>query len=192
MDISVDTNMVTNNVSNCRKDNWNQQDEFMINKQINVELHAAHIYNSLYCHFKSDSIGFPGTAEFFKKSSDEENEHARKFMEYQNTRGGKVVLENIEKPVFEFDQNINKSLLYQAFNYALETEQKVYESIAGSLGDMLGNFDIQVNIEMDPDEDIVSVQKEYIRLAETLWNGTEALAPAPLPDRDIFELLGFD
>ena len=46
--------------------------------------------------------------------------------------------------------------------------------------------------EMDPDEDIVEVQKEYIRLAETLWNGTEALAPAPLPDRDIFELLGFD
>ena len=36
------------------------------------------------------------------------------------------------------------------------------------------------------------MQKEYIRLAKTLWNGTEALAPAPLPDREIFELLGFD
>ncbi|MCC6006854.1 MAG: ferredoxin:protochlorophyllide reductase (ATP-dependent) iron-sulfur ATP-binding protein [Rhodobacteraceae bacterium] len=46
--------------------------------------------------------------------------------------------------------------------------------------------------EMDADEDIVAVQKEYIRLAETLWNGTEASAPAPLEDRDIFELLGFD
>jgi light-independent protochlorophyllide reductase subunit L len=46
--------------------------------------------------------------------------------------------------------------------------------------------------EMDSDDDIVMVQKEYIRLAETLWNGTEPLAPAPLPDREIFELLGFD
>jgi light-independent protochlorophyllide reductase subunit L len=46
--------------------------------------------------------------------------------------------------------------------------------------------------EMDPDEEIIAVQKEYIRLAETLWNGTEPLAPAPLPDREIFELLGFD
>ena len=46
--------------------------------------------------------------------------------------------------------------------------------------------------QMDPDEDVVRVQKEYVRLAETLWNGTEALAPAPLPDREIFELLGFD
>jgi light-independent protochlorophyllide reductase subunit L len=46
--------------------------------------------------------------------------------------------------------------------------------------------------EMDPEEDIVAVQAEYMRLAETLWNGTEPLAPDPLPDRQIFELLGFD
>ncbi len=46
--------------------------------------------------------------------------------------------------------------------------------------------------EMADEEDIVMARKEYIRLAETLWNGTEAMAPAPLPDREIFELLGFD
>ena len=45
---------------------------------------------------------------------------------------------------------------------------------------------------MDAEEDIMSVQKEYLRLAESLWNGTEAVAPAPMEDRDIFELLGFD
>ena len=46
--------------------------------------------------------------------------------------------------------------------------------------------------EMDADEEVVAVQSEYIKLAETLWNGTEPLAPAPMEDRDIFELLGFD
>ena len=46
--------------------------------------------------------------------------------------------------------------------------------------------------EMEPEDDVISVQKEYIRLAETLWNGTEPLAPIPMEDRDIFELLGFD
>ena len=46
--------------------------------------------------------------------------------------------------------------------------------------------------EMPDDEEIVQVRKEYMRLAETLWNGTLPLAPAPLPDREIFELLGFD
>ncbi|KIN69973.1 Light-independent protochlorophyllide reductase iron-sulfur ATP-binding protein [Sulfitobacter noctilucicola] len=46
--------------------------------------------------------------------------------------------------------------------------------------------------EMDLDDDIAAVQKEYIRLAETLWNGTDPLAPKSLPDREIFDLLGFD
>ena len=46
--------------------------------------------------------------------------------------------------------------------------------------------------EMDLDDEIAAVQKEYIRLAETLWNGTEGLAPKSLPDREIFDLLGFD
>ena len=46
--------------------------------------------------------------------------------------------------------------------------------------------------EMGDDEDIVAVQKEYIRLADLLWNGTEGLAPKTMEDRDIFELLGFD
>jgi light-independent protochlorophyllide reductase subunit L len=46
--------------------------------------------------------------------------------------------------------------------------------------------------EMPDDEEVVQVRKEYIRLAETLLAGTDPLAPAPLPDREIFELLGFD
>src|SRR6056300_1679917 len=46
--------------------------------------------------------------------------------------------------------------------------------------------------EMDLDDDIAAVQTEYIRLAQLLWDGTEPMAPAPLEDRDIFELLGFD
>ncbi|MEM6438175.1 MAG: ferredoxin:protochlorophyllide reductase (ATP-dependent) iron-sulfur ATP-binding protein [Pseudomonadota bacterium] len=46
--------------------------------------------------------------------------------------------------------------------------------------------------QMDDAEDVVQVRKEYVRLAETLWAGTDPLAPAPMEDRDIFELLGFD
>ena len=46
--------------------------------------------------------------------------------------------------------------------------------------------------EMGGDEEIEMVQKEYIRLAQLLWDGTDPLAPDPLADRDIFELLGFD
>ena len=45
---------------------------------------------------------------------------------------------------------------------------------------------------MGDDEEIQLVQKEYIRLAQLLWDGTDPLAPQPLEDREIFELLGFD
>lgn len=46
--------------------------------------------------------------------------------------------------------------------------------------------------EMDDAQDIVECRAEYLRLAQTLWAGTEPLAPQSLPDREIFELLGFD
>ena len=46
--------------------------------------------------------------------------------------------------------------------------------------------------EMPDEPDILACRAEYLRLAEVLWTGGEASAPAPLPDRAIFELLGFD
>jgi light-independent protochlorophyllide reductase subunit L len=36
------------------------------------------------------------------------------------------------------------------------------------------------------------VQKEYLRLAENLWNGVDPVQAVPMKDRDIFDLLGFD
>ena len=39
---------------------------------------------------------------------------------------------------------------------------------------------------------ILACRAEYLRLARTLWIGNEPLSPEPLPDREIFELLGFD
>ena len=51
---------------------------------------------------------------------------------------------------------------------------------------------VGVEVKMGDDEDVVAVQKEYVRLAEVLYNGTKGLAPRTMEDRDIFELLGFD
>ena len=46
--------------------------------------------------------------------------------------------------------------------------------------------------EMDDEEDIVKCRAEYVRLAQVLFDGTEGMNPAPMEDREIFELLGFD
>ena len=46
--------------------------------------------------------------------------------------------------------------------------------------------------EMPDCSELEVVQQEYLRLAQALWDGTEGLAVAPLKDREIFDLLGFD
>ncbi|MFC7333579.1 ferredoxin:protochlorophyllide reductase (ATP-dependent) iron-sulfur ATP-binding protein [Rhodocista pekingensis] len=46
--------------------------------------------------------------------------------------------------------------------------------------------------EMEDEPELERARQEYLRLAATLLAGTEPLAPAPLRDRDIFDLLGFD
>lgn len=46
--------------------------------------------------------------------------------------------------------------------------------------------------EMDTTPELEAVQNEYLKLARTLWDGTDELAPAPMRDRDLFDFLGFD
>ena len=46
--------------------------------------------------------------------------------------------------------------------------------------------------EMEDSPELDAVKKEYMRLAASLWVGTEPLAAIPMKDRDIFDLLGFD
>ncbi len=48
--------------------------------------------------FERDDMALMGFSKFFKKSSDEEREHAQLFMSYQNKRGGKIVLQDVAKP----------------------------------------------------------------------------------------------
>src|SRR4051812_22594357 len=46
--------------------------------------------------------------------------------------------------------------------------------------------------EMEPSPELEAVQNEYLRLAASLWAGTEPMVGTPMKDRDIFDLLGFD
>ena len=46
--------------------------------------------------------------------------------------------------------------------------------------------------EMEQTDDVISVQNEYLSLANKLLNNVEPLEGKPLKDREIFDLLGFD
>lgn len=46
--------------------------------------------------------------------------------------------------------------------------------------------------EMEESPELLLVQQEYLRLAQSLWDGTDPLIANPMKDREIFDLLGFD
>lgn len=114
----------------CRMNNWDKRCEDILNKQINLELWASYQYLAMWNYFERSNVGLDNIANFFKKSSEEENEHAKKLMEYQNRRGGVVVYEDILSPSLEYlqDKTIDNDVV-MSFEKAVEMEQKVYESL---------------------------------------------------------------
>lgn len=73
-------------------------------------------------YFDRDDVALPGLHWYFKKNSDEEREHAMKFMKYLNKRGGKIILQDIKNP-----EKVEISTAVEAMTQALELEKKVNE-----------------------------------------------------------------
>lgn len=80
------------------RQNYHEESEAGVNRQINLELYASYVYQSMSFYFDRDDVALKGFAKFFKHSSDEEREHGEKLMKLQNTRGGRIVLQDIKKP----------------------------------------------------------------------------------------------
>lgn len=92
-----------------------------LNRQLNRELYSAYLYLAMASYF--DNLGLKGFAHWMKVQAKEELEHAMKFYEYINDRGGRVVLEDIEAPPQEWNN------ITEVFEKALEHEKKVTKSI---------------------------------------------------------------
>lgn len=69
-----------------------------ITSQIRMELNASHTYLAMAAYFGRDDVAYRGFAKFFMKASDEERDHAVKFIDYLNKRGGHVSLKTIYAP----------------------------------------------------------------------------------------------
>jgi len=68
-----------------------------INKQINVELSGHYTYLHLSHIFLEHSNNYPNVAKYFRAKSDEEMQHAERFIQYQNQRGGKFELGSVAR-----------------------------------------------------------------------------------------------
>jgi len=108
--------------SRCRQ-NFSESCEKAINAQINMELNASYVYQSMAAHFAHDTVSLPGLAGRFRKEAEEERSHALKFVDYLTKRGGQVVFTDIKAPV-----NSWKSAR-EALEAALELEKAVNASL---------------------------------------------------------------
>ena len=88
-----------------------------INAQINAELWSAYLYLAMGMHFESE--GRAGIANWFRIQFKEEQAHAEIFINYLNSRGGRVVL----KPIDAVPESWESPLA--AFEATLAHEQKV-------------------------------------------------------------------
>lgn len=80
------------------RQNFHPDTEAGINKQINMELYASYVYQSMAWYFDRDDVALENFHEYFKEQSKEEREHAEKFMKLQNQRGGTIKLADIQRP----------------------------------------------------------------------------------------------
>ena len=95
--------------------------EKLINEQITKEYYSSYLYLSMAAYF--ESMGLTGFTAWMKIQAEEEMIHMRMFFTYVNERGGRVILESIDKPPGDFES------IKDVFEQTLEHEKLVTASI---------------------------------------------------------------
>ncbi|XP_035682895.1 soma ferritin-like isoform X1 [Branchiostoma floridae] len=106
------------------RQNFHEDSEAGINKQINLELYASYVYMSMASYFGHDDVSLDGFARLFLRMSEEERQHANVLVDYQNKRGGHVVYREVKQP----DQTQWGSGL-DAMESALELEKHMNQAL---------------------------------------------------------------
>ena len=88
-----------------------------INEQIKNELYSAYLYLAMSAYFEAQTL--PGFAHWTRLQAQEEVEHAMKFFDFINARGGKVELMALDQPPSEWSSNL------EVFEQIYAHEQKV-------------------------------------------------------------------
>ncbi|XP_066494834.1 ferritin heavy chain A-like [Tiliqua scincoides] len=98
--------------------------EAAVNDLVKLELRASYVYLALAYYFQRDDVALEHVAAFFWAESLKCREQAEKWLKYQNQRGGRIILQDIQKP----EQDEWGSSL-GAFQSALQMEETVNEAL---------------------------------------------------------------
>ncbi|MBS3816731.1 MAG: ferritin [Candidatus Thermoplasmatota archaeon] len=113
--------------------------EEALNDQINAELYSAYIYLSMASEFASRSLD--GFEAWMHSQFIEEINHGMRLYQYVNSRGGRVELDEIEKPKVEWDSPL------EVFKDTYEHEQYVTDRI-NELADLAEEKNDRATLQM--------------------------------------------
>lgn len=112
--------------------------EKAINGQINAELYSSYMYLAMSAWFTNK--GMAGFANWMRQQAQEEMFHAIKMYDFVGERGGKVLLEAIDKPPGDWKTSI------EVFQATLAHEQKVTGLINNLVNQAMDERDHASNI----------------------------------------------
>ena len=114
-----------------------QKLNILLNEQIQKEFYSAYLYLSMEAYFANQNLD--GFVNYFHVQVQEERDHALKFFNYINQKGGKVELMPIDAPQIDFKSAI------EAFEITLNHEQTVTKSIYNIVDNALEERDHGTN-----------------------------------------------
>lgn len=139
-----------------------------LKQQIQKELSSAYYYLSMSAYFSS--VNLEGFAHWMKKQFEEETAHGLKIYDFILGRGGRVILEAIEKPPSEFKSPLD------VMTKVLEHEKGVTASINAlyELAVKEKDYPTQIMLEW-----FIQEQVEEERSAEEVINLLKMIGDAP-------------
>ena len=166
------------------KQNFHEDSEKAINKQINLELTASYVYQTMAMHYDRDDVALPGFSSFFKQDAVEEREHAEKLMNYLNKRGGRIVFEDVKRPVsYAWGNGM------QGLQAALALEKQVNQSLLDLHVVASANNDAHLTdfLEQEFLDDQVKTIKELSNLITNLKRAGQEGLGEYLFDKDLMK-----
>ncbi len=130
-----------------------------LNNQLNAELYSSYLYLSMSAYFMH--INLDGFAHWMYIQAQEEALHAKKFYDFINRRGGRVVLTQIDAPPTDWNSPLS------VFEDTLNHERKVTGLINGLVDIALEEHDHATQIFL---QWFVSEQVEEEESVENVLN----------------------
>jgi ferritin len=99
--------------------------EQALNAQMNVEIFSSHYYLAMAAYFHAENLN--GFASYMLGQSQEEMKHAMTVYHYLINRGGRVVVEGLDKPGLEWESPL--AALETALAHERANTQKINELV---------------------------------------------------------------